>query len=191
MPDTQRSRVPPGQRLVNDFPVLHAGSVMHVEQSQWKLSLTGLVAPHGEIDYPSLHALPAVEQVCDIHCVTTWSKLDTRWKGVRVADFLAAYQVDRTARNVVIHATGGWTTNLPLEELLRDDVLLAYEYEGKPISAEHGGPVRLLVPRLYLWKSAKWLRGIEFMVEEKLGYWERLGYHRLGDPWLEQRYSRD
>jgi len=189
MPVSPETRVPPGQRLITDFPVLHAGSVMHVEQSAWKLTLSGLVLPELTLDYDALLALPATEQVCDIHCVTGWTKLDTRWKGVKATDLLRQVQVGLEARHVVVHATGGWTTNLPLEELTRDDVLLAYEYEGRPISAEHGGPVRLVVPRLYFWKSAKWIRGIEFTVDERLGYWERVGYHRLGDPWLEQRYS--
>jgi DMSO/TMAO reductase YedYZ molybdopterin-dependent catalytic subunit len=189
MPVSPESRVPPGQRLVTDFPVLHAGSVMHVQQDAWKLTLSGLVSPEVTLDYDALLALPATEQVCDIHCVTTWTKLDTRWKGVKVTDLLGLVQVGPEARHVVVHATGGWTTNLPLEELTGDDVLLAYEYEGRAISAEHGGPVRLVVPRLYFWKSAKWIRGIEFTVDERLGYWESVGYHRLGDPWLEQRYS--
>jgi DMSO/TMAO reductase YedYZ molybdopterin-dependent catalytic subunit len=189
MPVSPESRLPPGQHLVNDFPVLHAGSVMHVDQSAWKLSLSGLVRPGSVLDYAALLALPSTDQICDIHCVTTWSKLDTPWKGVKVTDLLKGFQVDPKAQHVVVHATGGWTTNLPLEELARDDVLLAYEYEGRPISADHGGPVRLVVPRLYFWKSAKWVNGIEFTVEERLGYWERVGYHRLGDPWLEQRYS--
>jgi DMSO/TMAO reductase YedYZ molybdopterin-dependent catalytic subunit len=189
MTASPESRVPPGQRLVTDFPVLHAGSVMHVDTSEWRLSLSGLVSPQTTLDHGALLALPPTEQVSDIHCVTGWSKLDTRWRGVKVTDLLKEFTVDPTARHCVVHATGGWTTNLPLEELNLDDVLLAYEYDGKPISAEHGGPVRLVVPRLYLWKSAKWIRGIEFTVDERLGYWERLGYHRLGDPWLEQRYS--
>ena len=189
MPASLESRVPPGQHLVDDFPVLHAGSVMHVDQSAWKLSLSGLVSPESVLDYAALLTLPATEQICDIHCVTTWSKLDTRWKGVKLIDLLEGFQVDPKTHYVVVHATGGWTTNLPIEELTRDDVLLAYEYEGRPISAEHGGPVRLVVPRLYFWKSAKWVRGIEFTEDERLGYWERVGYHRLGDPWLEQRYS--
>jgi DMSO/TMAO reductase YedYZ molybdopterin-dependent catalytic subunit len=191
MPASPESRTPPGQRLVTDFPVLQAGSVMRVDKAAWTLSLSGLVTPALELDYEGLLALPAAEQVSDIHCVTGWSKLDTRWKGVKVTDLLEHVQVDARARHAVVHATGGWTTNLPMEELTLDDVLVAYEYDGAPISAEHGGPVRLVVPRLYFWKSAKWLRGIEFTEEERLGYWERYGYHRLGDPWLEQRYSND
>jgi DMSO/TMAO reductase YedYZ molybdopterin-dependent catalytic subunit len=189
MPVSPESRVPPGQRLVTDFPVLQAGSVMHVDKTAWKLALSGLVSPAVELDYGGLLALAPTEQVCDIHCVTGWSKLDTSWRGVKVNDLLAQVQVGPEALHTVVHATGGWTTNLPIEELTRDDVLLAYEYDGRPISAEHGGPVRLVVPRLYFWKSAKWIRGIEFTADERLGYWERVGYHRLGDPWLEQRYS--
>lgn len=189
MTASPESRTPPGQHLVAALPVLHAGSVMYVDKTEWKLSLTGLISPQATLDYGTLLALPPVDQVSDIHCVTTWSLLDTSWRGVRITDLLEDYSIDPAAKHCVVHATGGWTTNLPLEELLRDDVLLAYEYDGKPITAEHGGPVRLVVPRLYFWKSAKWIRGIEFTVEERLGYWERVGYHRLGDPWLEQRYS--
>jgi DMSO/TMAO reductase YedYZ molybdopterin-dependent catalytic subunit len=182
-------RVPPGQRLVSDFPVLHAGFVMRVDRETWRLTITGLVESPLTIDWDTLLALPAVEQTSDIHCVTDWTKLDTHWKGVRVSRLLEGLHVLPEAQYAVIHTTGGWTTNLPLEELLRDDVLVAYEYEGLPISAEHGGPVRLLVPRLYFWKSAKWLSGLELTADERLGFWETRGYHALGDPWLEQRYS--
>jgi DMSO/TMAO reductase YedYZ molybdopterin-dependent catalytic subunit len=188
MTGTHEQRVPPGQRLVTDFPVLHAGRVEHIEPANWRLVLSGLVDPVRTFDLNALLALPAVEQVCDIHCVTTWSKLDTRWKGVRVSELLKGITIKPEARHVVIHAPSGWTTNLPLGELLRDDVLVAYEYDGRPLSADHGGPVRLVVPRLYFWKSAKWLTGIEFTAEERLGFWESRGYHALGDPWLEQRY---
>jgi DMSO/TMAO reductase YedYZ molybdopterin-dependent catalytic subunit len=186
---TDRDRVPPGQRLVTDFPVLHAGSVMSVDRTSWSLTVSGLVIPGLKIDWSGLLGSPSTEQISDIHCVTGWTKLDTRWRGLRVSQLLEGQDVKPEARHVVVRASGGWTTNLPLEELLRDDVLLAYEYDGRPISAEHGGPVRLLVPRLYLWKSAKWVQGIEFTADERLGYWEVRGYHALGDPWLEQRYS--
>jgi DMSO/TMAO reductase YedYZ molybdopterin-dependent catalytic subunit len=182
-------RVPPGQRLVTDFPVLHAGSIAQVQREAWRLSITGLVSKPLAIDWEGLLAYPAVEQVSDIHCVTGWSKLDTRWKGVALTRILQDVEIAPTARHSVISAPAGWTTNLPIPELLADDVLVAYEYDEQPISAEHGGPVRLVVPRLYLWKSAKWLQGIEFMVEQRLGFWETRGYHELGDPWLEQRYS--
>jgi DMSO/TMAO reductase YedYZ molybdopterin-dependent catalytic subunit len=189
MPGTNNDRVPPGQELVTDFPVLHAGRVAHIDPADWTMVLSGLVDAPRTIDWNALLALPAVEQICDIHCVTTWSKLDTRWKGVRIADLLQGIVVKPEARHVVVRAAAGWTTNLPIAELMRDDVMVAYEYDGKPLSADHGGPVRLLVPRLYFWKSAKWLTGIEFTADERLGFWEVRGYHALGDPWLEQRYS--
>jgi DMSO/TMAO reductase YedYZ molybdopterin-dependent catalytic subunit len=174
---------------VDDFPVLHAGPVVHVYPQSFSLAVSGLVEPQTSLDWQRLLAYPAVEQTCDIHCVTGWTKLDTVWKGVRVSELLRGLAISPDARHAVISAAGGWTTNLPLEELLRDDVLVAYEYEGSPLSADHGGPVRLLVPGLYLWKSAKWLEGIELTSDMRLGYWETRGYHALGDPWLEQRYS--
>jgi DMSO/TMAO reductase YedYZ molybdopterin-dependent catalytic subunit len=189
MDGSSEGRIPPGQRLVADFPVLHAGSVMRIDPAGWNLTLSGLVEPGLILDWNGLLALPATEQVSDIHCVTDWTKLDTHWKGIRMADLLKGQTITPEALHVVVHAYGGWTTNLPLEEFLRDDVLAAYEYEGRPISAEHGGPVRLVVPRLYFWKSAKWMRGIEFTADQRLGFWEVRGYHALGDPWLEQRYS--
>ena len=189
MATADEERTPPGQALVADFPVLHAGSVMRVDPKSWELTISGLVEPRAVLDWDKLVSFPATEQTCDIHCVTGWTKLDTVWKGVRVSSLFAALTVLPQAGHVVIRAKGGWTTNLPLEELMRDDVLAAYEYGGQPISAEHGGPVRLLVPRLYFWKSAKWLEGIELTADQRLGYWETRGYHALGDPWLEQRYS--
>ncbi len=189
MSDTDKQRVPPGQRLVDDFPVLHAGSVPNARTESFRLALYGLLEPKTTISWSQLLELPSVELTCDLHCVTDWTKLDTTWKGVRVSTLLAPLKVSPEARHCVIHAAEGWTTNLPLEELLRDDVLVAYEYDGRPLSLEHGGPVRLLVPHLYFWKSAKWLEGIELTAEQRLGFWETRGYHELGDPWLEQRYS--
>jgi DMSO/TMAO reductase YedYZ molybdopterin-dependent catalytic subunit len=186
--EPSRERVPPGQTLVTRFPVLHAGTVAHIDRVSWNLTVSGLVESPLVFDWEQLTRLPATEQVSDLHCVTGWSKLDTTWKGVRVSQLLEGARILSGAKQSVIHSPG-WTTNLPLEELLRDDVLVAYEYDGLPISAEHGGPVRLLVPRLYLWKSAKWLTGIELTLDERLGFWETRGYHSLGDPWLEQRYS--
>ena len=182
-------RIPPGQRLTSDLPVLHVGPVMQVDPRDFTLALSGLVEPQTVMDWGQLLTYPTLEQTCDIHCVTGWTKLDTTWKGVRIADLLGRLTISPRAHHAVIRARGGWTTNLPLEELMRDDVLAAYEYEGRPLTPEHGGPVRLLVPRLYLWKSAKWLEGIEFTSDQRLGYWETRGYHELGDPWLEQRYS--
>ena len=180
MANTDAQRVPPGQRLVQDFPVLHAGSIAHVRTESFAMALSGLVQPQEKIDWDGLLAYPSVEQTCDIHCVTGWSKLDTTWKGVRVSTLLEHFQISPEAKHCAIHAAAGWTTNLPLEHLLRDNVLLAYEYEGLPLSAEHGGPVRLLVPDLYLWKSAKWLEGIEFTAQQRLGFWETRGYHEFG-----------
>lgn len=189
MAPVDHRRVPPGQRLVDHLPVLHAGSVMHVERDSWSLSVSGAVAQSATFDWGQLVALPATEQLSDLHCVTGWSMLDTPWTGVKISTLLASTEILPEAEHVVVHATGGWTTNLPIQELLRDDVLVAYAYQGRPLAAEHGGPVRLLVPRLYFWKSAKWLSGLEFTADQRLGYWERRGYHALGDPWLEQRYS--
>ena len=182
-------RIPPGQRLVTDFPVLHAGNVPKVDKDGWRLNVGGLVTRPLTIDWAGLMAYPPVEQISDIHCVTGWSKLDTRWKGVRLSMIVDRAAPLPAAEHAVVGAPNGWTTNLPLEELLAGDVLVAYEYDGLPLSAEHGGPVRLLVPRLYLWKSAKWLDRIELTAEERLGFWETRGYHAFGDPWLEQRYS--
>ncbi len=162
---------------------------MRIPTSAWELTIFGLVPHQRTLSWADLRELPAIEQRCDVHCVTGWTLLDSHWRGVRLVDVLKTDEPLPEARHAVIHASGGWTTNLPLEELLRDDVLLAYEYEGQPLTAEHGGPVRLLVPRLYFWKSAKWVSGIEFTAEQRLGYWERRGYHALGDPWLEQRYA--
>jgi DMSO/TMAO reductase YedYZ molybdopterin-dependent catalytic subunit len=187
--DTDNDRVPPGQYLTQQFPVLQAGSVHHVGRDGWTLKLTGLIEPSSLITWDELLELPSVEQTSDIHCVTRWTKLDTHWKGVPMRTLLEGSTIAPEAKHVVVRAEREWTTNLPLEELLRDDVLVAYEFEGKPLSDEHGGPVRLVVPRLYFWKSAKWLQEIEFVAEQRLGYWESVGYHELGDPWLEQRYS--
>jgi DMSO/TMAO reductase YedYZ molybdopterin-dependent catalytic subunit len=187
--DPYKERVPPGQRLVADFPVLHAGPVIQIDHKSFSLTISGLVEPRTVLDWEQLLQLPATRQICDLHCVTDWTKLDTVWTGVRVSHLLALLTVSPEARHAVVHAKGGWTTNLPVDELLRDDVLCAYEYDNRPLSAEHGGPVRLIVPRLYLWKSAKWLEGIELTADQRLGYWETRGYHELGDPWLEQRYS--
>lgn len=185
-----RSRVPPGQHVVRHFPVLQAGTVQHISRQEWSLTVDGLIEPRLRFTFDDLLSLPSVEQVCDIHCVTGWSKLDTRWRGVRPRDLLAHATVSSQARHVLVYGEPGWTTNLPLEEFFREDVLIAYEYEGEPLSDEHGGPVRLLVPSLYFWKSAKWMTRIEFLEQQKLGYWESVGYHELGDPWQEQRYAR-
>lgn len=183
------NRLPPGQRQVERLPVLHVGSPPRLDPSAWTLRLFGSVTHEVTLSWADLQALPAAEVTCDLHCVTGWTLLDSRWRGVRVRDLLGPDLLTTTARHVLVHADKGWTTNLPVAELLREEVLLAYELEGRPLPPEHGGPVRLLVPRLYFWKSAKWVTGFEFTAEERLGYWETRGYHALGDPWLEQRYA--
>ncbi len=190
----QEGRLPPGQALTEKFPVLHYGPVPHYpDLSRWDLRVFGLVKEEKRLTWEEFNRLPKVRIVADIHCVTRWSKLDTVWEGVRFRDFLAHAGVEPLpeARYVMIHAEYGYTTNLPLEVLMDDDVLLATHYDGKPLTPEHGYPLRLVVPKRYFWKSAKWVRGIEFMAEDRPGFWEQAGYHNEGDPWKEQRYWED
>jgi DMSO/TMAO reductase YedYZ molybdopterin-dependent catalytic subunit len=185
------ARLPPGQYFTERFPVLHVGDVPTITREQWTLRLFGEVAAERTIDFAELAALPNVDVEVDIHCVTKWSKFDTRWRGVRFRAVMALVEVAPSVTHVVEHAEYGYTTNVPLPLLLDDDVLLTWEYDGEPLEAEHGGPVRLLLPRLYFWKSAKWLRGLEFVTGDRPGFWERNGYHNEGDPWREQRYWGD
>jgi DMSO/TMAO reductase YedYZ molybdopterin-dependent catalytic subunit len=185
------ARLPPGQYFTERFPVLHVGDVPTIAREQWTLRLFGEVASERTIDFDELAALPNADVEVDIHCVTKWSKFDTRWHGVRFRDVMALVDVAPSVTHVVEHAEYGYTTNVPLPLLLDDDVLLTWEYDGEPLEAEHGGPVRLLLPRLYFWKSAKWLRGLEFVTGDRPGFWERNGYHNEGDPWREQRYWGD
>src|SRR3954453_13810794 len=186
------ARLPPGQYSTERFPVLHVGDVPTYapDKSDWSLTVGGLAASPRTFSCAELLALPATEIVTDIHCVTKWSKFDTTWKGVRFRDLLdACGGAEPSGSHVLETAEHGYTTNVPLADLLFDNVLVAYEYDHAPIEAEHGGPVRLVVPHLYFWKSAKWLRGIEFVSKDAPGYWEVRGYHNRGDPWAEQRYS--
>lgn len=190
-PDTFRdNRVPPGQHLVKDWPVLHYGGVPRIEAADWSLRLFGLVAAEKKLGYADFMALPQVKVFSDIHCVTTWSRLDNLWDGVSARTIADLTGVKPEAGFVIAHGAGGFTTNIPLADFLQDDVLLAVKHDGQPLSAEHGGPVRLIVPRLYFWKSAKWLNGLEFTAEDRPGFWERAGYHNHGDPWTEERYGR-
>ena len=182
-------RVPPGQFVTEKFPVLTYGPVPQVELDTWRLKVWGAVANPIDLSWSDVSALPTVTVHTDIHCVTRWSKLDTTWEGVRFGEIVDRVQPKPDARFVMQHAYGGYTTNLPLEEMLGDDVLLAYRFDGAPLAPEHGGPMRMLVPKLYFWKSAKWLSGLEFRSDDAPGFWETYGYHNHGDPWKEERFS--
>lgn len=182
-------RLPPGQILTQRFPILTYGEEPEVSSEAWRLEVLGLVeAPFG-LTYEELMALPQVELTRDFHCVTRWSRLDVAWKGVRVRDLLERARPKEEAVAALVHSYGGYTTNLLLEDLLKDDVILAHTLFGKPLPPERDGPVRLLVPHLYAWKSAKWVRAIELLDHLELGFWEKLGYHWRGDPWREERFQ--
>jgi len=186
--DTKRqNRVPPGQHLVKDWPVLHHGGVPGIETSKWTLSISGLVEKELKLSYADFEALPRVKVFSDIHCVTTWTRLDNTWEGPSSKTVTELVKIKPDARFVIVHGAGGFTTNLPLSDFLAEDVLFTFTHNGQPLTAEHGAPVRLIVPRLYFWKSAKWATGIEFSAKDHPGFWERAGYHNHGDPWAEER----
>jgi DMSO/TMAO reductase YedYZ molybdopterin-dependent catalytic subunit len=187
--DRQRDRLPPGQRLVKDWPVLDLGAEPHVDERKFRLDVDGAVENRLHLRLDEFMALPQSESVSDIHCVTQWSRYDNYWNGVAATALLAIVRPAPEARHVILHAWDGYTTNLTLEQFGQPDVLLVHQWEGKPLTRAHGGPVRMLVPRLYLWKSAKWLRRIEFTLSDHKGFWERRGYHNNGDPWQEERYG--
>ena len=182
-------RVPPGQYLTEKFPVLHYGSVPRAELATWDLRVHGAVDTPLTLSWDEFRGLPRKTVTTDIHCVTRWSKLDTTWEGVPIQAILELAGVQPTATHVVAHAEQGYTTNLPLGVLDDDDVLLADTYGGAPLEPEHGYPLRLLVPKRYFWKSAKWVRALEFLDRDIPGFWERYGYHNEGDPWREERFS--
>lgn len=182
-------RVPPGQTVTERFPILHEGEVPTYDLNGWTLRVFGEVGEEKRFTYEQLMAMPQTTQTNDIHCVTRWSKLDTTWTGVRMTDLLPLLGVKPEAKYVMIHADQDYETNLPLEDLMRDDVLLAHSFDGEPLPVKHGWPLRLVVPHLYFWKSAKWITGIEFMKEDRPGFWERNGFHNYADPFKEQRYS--
>jgi len=189
-PDTLRKeRVPPGQRLTNQWPVLHYGAVPPLDTGKWTLRIFGLVETERTLGYPEFTALPRVSVISDVHCVTGWSRLDNTWEGVGTGELRRLINILPEARFVMVHGAQGFTANLPLEDFFAEDVLFALDYNREPLTAEHGGPVRLVVPRLYFWKSAKWVEGVEFMAKDKAGFWESRGYHIHGDPWKEERYS--
>jgi DMSO/TMAO reductase YedYZ molybdopterin-dependent catalytic subunit len=185
----REERVPPGQFVTKKFPVLTYGPTYHYSSLDgWNLSIFGL-AQEKLFSWEELMALPTKTQTVDIHCVTRWSKLDTTWTGVPWREFLRHIEVDPAATHVMAHCDSDYTTNIALDVLDDDDTMLAYLYQGKAIEPDHGYPLRLLVPKKYFWKSAKWLRGLEFMRSDRPGFWERYGYHMQGDPWLEERFS--
>ena len=183
------SRVPPGQHVVGDFPVLSAGPTPRTPLSEWTFSIIGEVDEPKRWTWTEFRSLPSETFTVDIHCVTKWSKLDTVWTGVSVDTILT--DIPTAAEFAVAFSDGGYTTNLPVDDLTGGKAWIAFEYDGQPLEPEHGGPARLLVPHLYLWKSAKWVRGISLQKEDEPGFWETNGYHNHGDPWREQRYWGD
>ena len=185
-------RVPPGQYDTGSgWPVLTAEATPRIEPEQWSVTVDGLVEQPTTWTWDDVHALPDSSYLGDIHCVTTWSKLDVAFRGVSVDLLLDAARPTADAAYVMVHASTGYTTNLPLADLVDGKAWLVWEYDGKPLPREHGGPVRLLVPHLYFWKSAKWVSRLEVMQHDRPGFWEQNGYHDRGDPWLEQRYQGD
>lgn len=194
-PDTQRGspvqRTPPGQQLTSKWPVLHYGSVPKVDPTaaNWRLRIFGQVDAPYELRYDEIRALPAVDVVCDMHCVTHWSRLDNTFTGVPTKTLIDRALPRDSARYVMCHGENGFTTNLPLAEFINEDCILAYQWEGKDITPDHGWPLRGLVPQLYLWKSAKWIRGIELRNADAPGFWEQNGYHMHGNPWNEERFG--
>ena len=182
-------RLPPGQREVRNWPVLDLGIQPEVSRANWKLKVEGLVENPMVLDFDAFMALPQVEAKSDIHCVTQWSRFDNTWNGVATRELLARVRPLPAARFVIQTSYDGYTTNLPLDDFAGEDVLLAHRWEGQDITREHGGPVRLVLPRLYFWKSAKWLTKLSFVAEDSPGFWEVRGYHMRGDPWKEERYG--
>ena len=184
-------RLPPGQHGVADFPVLSAGPTPRNPLEKWTFSIEGQVEKPVRWSWEEFQGLPAQDFTVDIHCVTKWTKLDTRWSGVSVDTLLEHVQLDPKAGFVMAYCDGGYTTNLPLPDLLNGQAFVAYGYDGRRLAPEHGGPARLVVPHLYFWKSAKWVRGLRLMEQDKRGFWESAGYHHRGDPWKEERYAGD
>jgi DMSO/TMAO reductase YedYZ molybdopterin-dependent catalytic subunit len=185
------TRLPPGQYVERDFPVLSAGPTPHTPLDEWDFSITGMVKATQRWTWEELRALPHEEITTDIHCVTKWSKFDTHWEGISLDTLLQQVEYAGNPGYVVAYSDGGYTTNLPLADVLGGQAWIAYGYGGESLAAEHGGPARLLVPHLYLWKSAKWVRGLRLVEKDEPGFWETLGYHNHGDPWAEQRYWGD
>jgi len=182
------ARVPPGQYVTDRFPVLHAGIVPTIDLEHWDLKVDGLVTEARSFSLAEIKAMQTVDLTTDIHCVTKWSKLDTAWHGVRVADFIALVALSPEATHVLVGAEHGFAANLPIEDFVLPDNLLAWGFGGAELDLEHGWPLRLVVPHLYFWKSVKWIRSLTFLAHDQAGFWERNGYHMYGDPFKEQRY---
>ena len=188
--DADRTRrLPPGQYLTEKFPVLHYGTVPKTDLTAWDFRVRGEVESPFRVTWEEFRALPRARVVTDIHCVTRWSKFDTAWEGVPIRAILDLARLRPAASHVLAHCEQGYTTNVPLDVLDDDDVLLADTFDGRPLEPDHGYPLRLLVPKRYFWKSAKWLRGLEFLDHDQLGFWERYGYSNSADPWKEERFS--
>jgi DMSO/TMAO reductase YedYZ molybdopterin-dependent catalytic subunit len=190
MPDGGHTlRLPPGQKEVKNWPVLDLGLQPDIDKETWRLTIDGLVELPAVLTFAQFLALPQTESVSDIHCVTQWSRYDNHWTGVSSHDLLALVKPKAEAKHVIFHAHDGYTTNVALDVFAAADVIVAYQWEGEPLAREHGGPVRIVIPRFYFWKSAKWVKRIEFAREDKPGFWEVRGYHNVGDPWREERYG--
>jgi DMSO/TMAO reductase YedYZ molybdopterin-dependent catalytic subunit len=185
----EHERLPPGQHLVRDWPVLDLGRQPDVTTERWKLKIGGMVARPATLDWPAFKALPQTKTRSDMHCVTTWSRYDNDWTGVATRELLELVQPRDEAKFVMLRSYDGYTTNLPLADFASEAAMIVHSWDGKPLTRSHGGPARLLIPHLYLWKSAKWLSGIDFLGADKPGFWEVNGYHMRGDPWMEERYS--
>ena len=183
----EAGRLPPGQALTRKFPVLHYGQIPPFDETTWTLRVFGEVGAEKQWTWTEFQQLPTVTTTVDIHCVTGWSKFDTTWEGVRFRDFLQLFTVKASAQHVIAHCEYGFTANMALKDMMSDDVLLAYKFGDQLLTPEHGYPLRLVIPHRYFWKSAKWLRGLEFSAVDKPGFWEQSGYHNEGDYWLEQR----
>ena len=189
-PDTQRQeRLPPGQRLTEKWPVLHYGNAPAIDVKGWTFTIAGLVEAERTLTYEEFTVLPQIEVFSDIHCVTRWSRLDNVWEGVSAGAIKDIVKIKPEAKYVIVQSAGGFTANLPLDDFFQPDALFALKHDGQLLTPNHGAPVRLVVPRLYFWKSAKWVTGIKFVSKDEPGFWERAGYHNHGDPWKEERYG--
>jgi DMSO/TMAO reductase YedYZ molybdopterin-dependent catalytic subunit len=188
-PVDKADRLPPGQYITEDFPVLSAGPTPRIQLVDWSFSIEGLVKEKAQWNWEEFIKLPSQTFVVDISCVTKWTKLDMSWEGVSVDTLFEHVQLDQKAQFVTAFSHEGYATNLPIADIINGQAFVAYKYAGKPLAPEHGGPARLVVPHLYFWKSAKWVAGLRFMEKDKAGFWESAGYHNHGDPWKEERYG--